>query len=515
MKNIYAGALYKTGREAEAGELFAEMDDEESLMTQFYKKRSYLAISQHYKQNPTSKALPWLLKDFVNNAQEAADAVNGGGGSVGKQFIRDINKQESWQMQQFCEMVVREGKTDCPIMWKSAKAWLEFLAGNQKEAANDILDAVKLDGTARMKDNARVLLLYITAAQAKPSEAFDDYLTDELQWLKQKQEEEGGDFFSGAENRLTNKVLVPHYRSNPVRLAAICLALYSAGCGFDLDTLNVSSTEKFLYYTNTPGNNKLDKYLKANLHENDTVLSELIGTKYMRLCQWDKAIQWLKDIPVGFYNEYRSREYRYYSVLRKYTVEPWIKRQWLNSDEAWEKDVKWWKNLKLDFCKEMQMMEGSLDLLKGKAYDQRCYNLAVYYAQASVHGDCWWLMRDFKGAYDKVRVNEVDFGQKAYEMLQKAAMSSDPALKRKALFGMGYRELYGVLPYSESNGKLWREKVWDDDKSEYVDKINSSGPQYRAFQALYDLTNDQPEEEYIRKCDEYAQFCKYYRQHKN
>ena len=162
MKNIYAGALYKTGREAEAGELFAEMDDEESLMTQFYKKRSYLAISQHYKQNPTSKALPWLLKDFVNNAQEAADAVNGGGGSVGKQFIRDINKQESWQMQQFCEMVVREGKTDCPIMWKSAKAWLEFLAGNQKEAANDILDAVKLDGTARMKDNARVLLLYIT-----------------------------------------------------------------------------------------------------------------------------------------------------------------------------------------------------------------------------------------------------------------------------------------------------------------------------------------------------------------
>ena len=513
MKNIYAGALYKTGREAEAGELFAEMDDEESLMTQFYKKRSYLAISQHYKQNPTSKALPWLLKDFVNNAQEAADAVNGGGGSVGKQFIRDINKQESWQMQQFCEMVVREGKTDCPIMWKSAKAWLEFLAGNQKEAANDILEAVKLDGTARMKDNAHVLMLYITAAQAKPSEAFDDYLADELQWLRQKGNEDG--FFRDAENRLTNYVLIPHYRSTPVRLAAICQALYSGGSGFDIDTLNVSSTEKYLFYTNTPAKNKLDKYLKANLHENDTVLSELIGTKYMRLCQWDKAIQWLKDIPISFYNEHRSSEYRYYSILRQYDVEPWIKRQWLKSDEAWEKDLKWWKHIKLDFCKEMQMMEGSLNLLKGKAYDQRCYNLAIYYAQASVHGDCWWLMRDFKGAYDKVRVNEVDFGQKAYEMLQKAAMSSDQALKQKALFAMGWRELYGILPYSESNGKLWREKVWDSDKSEYVDKVNSSGPQYRAFQALYDLTGDQPQEDYIRKCDEYVQFLKYYRQHKN
>ena len=516
MKNIYAGALYKTGREAEAGELFAEMDDEESLMTQFYKKRSYLAISQHYKQNPTSKALPWLLKDFVNNAQEAADAVNGGGGgSIGKQFIRDINKQESWQMQQFCELVVREGKTDCPIMWKSAKAWLEFLAGNQKEAANDILEAVKLDGTARMKDNAHVLMLYITAAQAKPSEAFDDYLADELQWLKQKQEEEGGGFFLDAENRLTNKVLVPHYSSNPIRLAAICRALFSAGSGFDLDTLNVGSTEKYLYYTNTPANNKLDKFLKANLHENDTTLSELIGTKYMRLCQWDKAIQWLKDIPLSFYNNNFTREYRYYSVLRKYTVEPWIKRQWLDTDEAWEKNVQWWKHIKLDFCKEMQMMEGSLSLLNGKALDQRRYNLATYYAQASIHGDCWWLLHNAKSCYDNVSVNEVDFDQKAREMLQKVAMSSDPALKRKALFAMGYRELYGVVYYGQSNKNLWCDNVWDSEQAEYVKKYNPSAPQYRAYQALYELTGDQPEEEYIRKCDEYTQFRKYYRQHKN
>ena len=191
MKNIYAGALYKTNRAAEAAELFAEMDDDESLMTMFYKKRSYLAISQHYKQNPTSKVLPWLMTDFVNNAQEAADAANdGGGGSIGKQFIRDINKQESWQMQQFCEMVVREGKTDCPIMWKMAKAWLEFLSGNTKDATKDIFDAIKLEGTDRMKDNARVIMLYITASQAKQGEAFDDYLADELEWLKKKGDED-------------------------------------------------------------------------------------------------------------------------------------------------------------------------------------------------------------------------------------------------------------------------------------------------------------------------------------
>ena len=156
MKNIYAGALYKTGREAEAGQMFAEMDDYESLMTIYYKKRSYLAISQHYKQNPNSKVLPFLLQDFVNNAQEAVD-YNSDGYYGGKLFIRSINQQESWQMQQFCELVIREGKTETPIMWKCAKAWLEYLSGKKQEAIKDIDAAMTLEGTDRMKDNARVI----------------------------------------------------------------------------------------------------------------------------------------------------------------------------------------------------------------------------------------------------------------------------------------------------------------------------------------------------------------------
>ena len=506
MKNIYAGALYKTNREAEAAELFAEMDDDESLMTQFYKKRSYLAISQHYKQNPTSKALPWLLKDFVNNAQEAADAIDGGGGAIGKQFIRDINQQESWQMQQFCEVVVREGKTDCPIMWKSAKAWLEFLAGKKKEAAQDILAAMKLDGTERMKDNARVLLLYITAAQAPQGEAFDDYLADEIVWLREKANEDY--FFTNVENRLTNKVLIPHYRSNPVRLTAICTALNSGCSGFDLDTLNVNTTEKFLYFSKTPAQNNLDKFLKANLDLNDTTYMDIIGTKYMRLCQWDKAIQWLKDVPVDYYNEHRGEEYRFISLSRSWEVEPWSTRQWLNYDEMDGRNLKWWKHKKLDFCREMQMMESSMNLLNGKALEQRCYNLAVRYAQARIQGDCWWLMHNYKSCCDGIQANEVDLGQKAIELLKTVAMSSDPKLKHKALFALGYRELYADV----KDFKYWREWEWREGESTAI--YHRDSPQFRAYQALYDEVGTEPQEDYIRKCDEYDQFKNYYRQHR-
>ena len=508
MKNIYAGALYKTGREAEAGQMFAEMDDYESLMTIYYKKRSYLAISQHYKQNPNSKVLPFLLQDFVNNAQEAEDA-KGEGTLGGKLFIRNINLQESWQMQQFCEMVVREGKTETPIMWKCAKAWLEYLAGKKQEALKDIEAAMSLEGTDRMKDNARVLKLYITAATAKAGDKFDNYLVEELSWLNQKIKQDN--FFERAQTRITNQALVPHYQNKPEQLLALLLATNNYDYNLRIDTMRVDRLEKFYSYAKTPGGKQFDKYLKSQIQVNDSSLIELIGTKYMRIAQWDKAIKWLKDIPTSYYNNNRSNEYLYYSRMRSYEVEPWIKRQWLDSDKAYSNKLTWYNNIKLNFCKEMQMMESSLNLLQGKALEQRYYNLAVRYAQASIKGDCWWLLHNVKSCYDTIRVNEVDFGAMAAELLQKAAATNDTDLKIKALFGMGYQELYTTT----SKGQLWTNFIWDEKASEYVRKYYRQSPQFRAYQALFDLVEDEPEEPmFVSKCDEFLQFRKYYRQHK-
>ena len=156
-------------------------------------------------------------------------------------------------------------------------------------------------------------------------------------------------------------------------------------------------------------------------------------------------------------------------------------------------------------------MESSLNLLRGKALEQRYYNLAVRYAQASIKGDCWWLLHESKSVYDTIRVNEVDFGAKAAELLQKAAATNDTDLKIKALFGMGYQELYTTT----SKGQLWTNFIWDEKTSEYVRKYYRQSPQFRAFQGLYDIVEDEPEEPlYVSKCDEFLQFRKYYRQHK-
>ncbi|MBQ6917311.1 MAG: hypothetical protein IJQ64_05880, partial [Prevotella sp.] len=440
MKNIYAGALYKSGRTAEAGEMFAEMDDYESLMTIYYKKRSFQAISQQYQQNPNAKVLPFLLQDFVNNAQEAEDAKTEGA-LGGKLFIRDINQQESVQMQQFCQKVVREGKTETPIMWQSAKAWLEYLAGKKQEALKDINTAMQMEGTQRMKDNARVLKFFMTTATAKPSDSFDTYFTEELTWMQSKQQTADG-FFDSALRRISYQAIVPHYQNKPEQQLALMIITNNTDYIERMETMPVADLEKFFYYTKASGDKPFDQFLQRQFQINDSSYIELIGTKYMRLAKWDKAIEWLSKLPLKYFNYHHSQEYLYYSTARKYDVEPWLTRQWLDSSNAYKREQKWNKNIKLEFCKEMQTMESSLNLLQDKALDLRYYDLAVRYSQASLKGDCWWLLRSSKNIYDSVRVNEIDFGAKAAELLQKTTMTKDKNLKFKAMFAMGWQELY-------------------------------------------------------------------------
>ena len=493
MMNIYAGALYKTGRGAEAGELFAEMGDYNSLMTQYYKKRSFAAIHQEYLNNPNAKVLPFLLQDFVNNAQEADDATNPNaeGSGNGKLFIRDITKAEALQMRDFCEQVVKEGKTTTPIMWKTAKAWLEFMFADKRQAAKDILAAASLNGTERMKNCTRSLILYITADQAKDSEAFDNYLTDELKWLDDNPD------YNYVRDRVLYQTLKKHYASQTSRL----LALYKACGSYEhdaySDTMQIEPLQKYLYYTNTPAKNNLDRYLKARVKYEPYELEDLIATKYMRICQWEKAITWLKDIPKSFYE---NRGYTVYAANRSWQVEPWIQRQYLKQSVEYG-DTKWQlkNNPKLTFAQEMQKMEGELNVLSSQAASQRYYDLAIRYAQAHFRGDCWWLMRNGKSVDDAQREGESDLAQIAVNLLQKASLSQDPALKERTIFALCYGNLYNTY---------WYRSVWNSETYKYDIKPDTEALQYAALNRLVDYEAGRTPASYVSRCDEFNTFKK-------
>ena len=497
MQNIYAGALLKTGHDAEAGQLFAEQGDLQSLMTQYYKRRSYDAIRQEYLRNPDSAVLPFLLTDFVNNAQEAVDGPDG---IQGKLFVRNIQKKEAMQMCQLARQVVSEGKSSSPAMWQSAKAWLEFLFDNRKQASADILEAVKMEGTERMKDNARVLMLYITAVQAPASSAFDDYLADELTWMDGKQRED--EFYHNALDRLAHQVLADKYAHRPIVAVSLLRATNSDWYNTYVDTMNVERLKQYIDYTGSTAQNALDKYLKARQRLNRDTMNDLVGTKYLRLCQWQEADKWLSRVPLLFYN---VQNYAVYAANRRYTVEPWLKRQWLKQGMEYSGEVQHLaSNPKTDFAHEMLKMEGELNVLTGAARQQRCYDLAVRYAQASFTGDCWYLMRNGKSVGDTVRQNEADLQQKAVRLLNEATRATDFQLKEKALFALSYTYLYP---------QPWYESEWNDGTYTVDRKPNARSAQYKAFATLatFEKQNATRTSGYVSRCDEFRQFLKIYK----
>lgn len=500
MKNIYAGALLKTGHPDRSGALFAEMGDWESLMTQYYEKRSYQAIRAEYLRDANSPVLPFLLQDFVNNAQEAIDGTVEGN-NEGKLFVRDIQKSEALQMCQLATLVVKEGKNRHPLMWQSAKAWLEYLFGNKRQAQNDIKAFAKLEGTQRMRDNARVLTFYISSAESPVSKTYNDYLAGELSWLETMQKTD--DHYGNALDRTIHQVLADKYLQANRPEVAIALYNMDHANEYDcfLDTMAVEHLLQYLKYAKSPSTTALDRYIKSHIEIDPHAMNDLIGTKYLRLCQWGEALTWLAKVPLSFVNE---KYYHPYALYRQWTVEPWLTRQWLTWEQRYGEHLpKLKSNPKVAFAHEMLDMENKMTLLTGQNRQQCCYDLAVRYAQACFTGDCWFLMHDGKSVSDTVRVNEVDLAAKAVSLLREASKSSDLRLRERSLFALSY-----VYLYPESH--RWSILVWDNSAIDYVRKVNPQSQQYQAFTALaeFEKQNTQGISEYVSRCDEYKQFCK-------
>lgn len=518
MKNIYAGALYKTGRTEEAIEIFADQGDYRSLMTLFYQKRSYAAIRQEYLKNPNTLVLPFLMQDFVNNAQEAYDAKYDMGGLAGKLFIRDITEAEAKQMMSFCQQVVKEQRTEVPVMWQTAKAWLEYMFGNKQQSLADIRQAVGMQGTEPMADCARAIRIYIETALAKPHSAdFDNWIGPEMQWLHDnwKQNEHYSYYHSCAYTRIVQQVLAKHYENEGRQ--DIAAAIYKSGDYSDYDTMidttSIDNLMRITSYLEAAPKTGLDKYLqdtnrKQNVLGNDFRLQDLLGTKYLRLCQWGEAIEWLSKVPASFYN---SKGYAPYAALRKTNVEPWLKRQWISENVVYG-DRQWnmKENPKLAFAREMQQLEGELNVLKGKARQQRCYDLAVRYAQVNETGDCWFILHDGKSP-DNYRKpsdsvpHETNLYVRIMDLLNEAAKTTDPQLKERALFALAYGEL--------QHDNLWYSLgEWNSALSSYEVLPNQHASQWKAFARLseFEKNNANGPSSYVTFCDEYVQFRKHF-----
>lgn len=533
MRNIYAGALLKTGRVDEATQIFAEQGDIESLYTYYYKKRSFEGIRQEYLARPNSAALPFLLQDFANNAQEAIDALRGDDNWPGKLFIRDIQKSEADQMCAFTQQVIREGKTENPALWKSLEAWLHYLFGSKRQALFNIEQAMAMNGEPRIKDNARALRLFIKASISKADASLDQFLADELTWLEEKAREERGqddgyeNHYTQVYDRLVHQALVPNYeKASRYSEASAFLAVYdeqpkvfylartqrlsrvdeygwngdySTDFFYHIDEMPVAHLESYLAYTRQKPVTALDQWLSARIRHDDEFLHEVIGTKYLRLNRWAEAERHLEKVSVHFINTMNIAPFM---AQRDFRIEPWMKRQRIKEELQMPGKAKVSHNQKLDFVREMRQLEQGYGTLEPKAKARQAYDLAIRYAQASFGGDAWYLTRYGKSVCDTLRADEANMLKKASELLMTAQSLDDFAWKEKTLFAQAY------LPIDS-----WYKEEWSDQQTDYVKVLQKQSHQYKALRMLYDFEqqNKSRTSSYVSRCDVLKQFVKSHR----
>jgi len=522
MRNIYAGALLKTGRTDEATQIFIEQGDVASLYTYYYDKRSVDDIARVYADNPDSPAMPFLLQDFASNVQEAIDGLDELNSWPGKLYVNRMAREESEQMQTLCRQALKDGKTSEPALWKCLEAWLLYLNGKGKQAVEAISEAMALGGSDVVKENARVLNLYIAADAGKVS---DDFMADELAWLEQRANETRNDpdwydnRFTHVIDRLAHQVAVRKYMNDGRPEVALALmgahdemsakfyeqrfpgddyydwnSSYSTDLFLLLDSVDVNDVERYLDFVKTNSQTtKLDRWLNAHIDRDEVFLHEVIGTKQLRLGQWQKAIDHLTLVPLNFISQMGIAPYM---AQRNYTTEPWLRRQWLRplSDS-----LKVTTNQKLDFAREMLQTEQRYAQAKGAERQQLAFQLAVRYYQASLWGDAWYLTAYGKSSYCDPDAPRPPFVDKATSLLEEAAKADDYALRERAVFALAF------APYD-----TWHEYEWNEAKQDIVAIPIKSRPEYAAMKRLSDFakTNADKLSPYVSRCDVLKQFQK-------
>ena len=536
MQNIYAGALMNTGNRIEACNEFARQGDMLSMKWGMRNYRNIAGIKTIYAENPNMAVLSYLVQDFVNNAQETLDSYTkdekGEMIPVDDEWMRMVDarvasKQDVDEFIGFAQKVLKEKKTDSPALWKAAIGELQYLYGHHDEAMKTLDEAVKMAGTKRMKDNARAIRLVASVGSKRfQKSSYQKWVVEEMRWLVTKSKEEGGYYnhYREVMDRLIYTELSPRYeKMGDKNLANALLALYendsvmwgeqsesmpdnswnpnySGYYYYELSELSADQLVDYYQWLKTKSKGELEAWAKQAVRMEDNYYLDLIGTRYMSECKFDKAIDYLKNIPWSFLE---GQNISYYMAHRDYSKPRWEGRQRFGKDVVTEGAhlATLSKNPKLDFCKDIVNMEAQLPVARQGVREDLAYKLATRYFQASVYGDCWYLTDYGWSSYiDTLSTKERLFVDKTIEYLNISKQSTDMQMRLKSLYALAY---IPVEPWCDEDYD------WQTGATTYLPLRDNH--QYKALNELdhfLSIHKNISTPNYVSKCDVLKQFRK-------
>lgn len=162
-QNYYGGALLRLKRKAEAAVTFANI--------------GYCDINLHYdpavlrtiyQQTPNNECFEFMLQQFVNY------------------YFDHPKAEKAVAFNRLADEVIREGKTRNPALWKSAQAALAYINQNSEDALKMIKESEKLQGTATVKENIRLMKLLFNSTRSDNDSLYEETLYPDLKWLADK-----------------------------------------------------------------------------------------------------------------------------------------------------------------------------------------------------------------------------------------------------------------------------------------------------------------------------------------
>ena len=533
MQNIYARALYKSGKRLAACDQYAVSGDMASIKRVIGNYRSLAGIKTIYQQSPNSPSLNYLVQDFVNNVQETLDTKPEDANDTEWFDLIDakrIYRKEALEFVNFANTVGNDNKSKYPCLWLSAAAMVNYLLGNQQQAMKEAAQAINANGTPRMRDNARAIRMLITTRSSQLDDNYTAYLLGELKWLDSKIKTERhnpsvyDNHYSDVKDRIIHKGIEPLFAKSgkPLVALAVCDMMRKEENDYyrkvdnleeregynryqmmthwpgdevyvQMDSLTADQLLSYYKYITSTPSNALEQYVVTRTFKDEQYFNDLIGTKYMAEGRFSEAIPYLQDLTTEFMS---NQAISIYEATRQYDIERWFHRQKTNDDWDFAKVT---TNKKLKFCKEMLTLQSQASIAReGAPLEDIAYKLATRFYQASCYGDCWWLTHHYKSVSDSARSWEMDYAKEAIKYLTVCKKSKDNAMRYHAIYALAFipSDPWFTTTYDKNRNEVWL--------------YRPESLQYKALQELSLFASSHPTlvDQYTTRCDVLEKFRK-------
>lgn len=543
-----ASYWYKDGEREKAREFYAKIGDLQSLRWCFRNDIGLKGIQKLYAEAPNSVAFPYLIQDYVNSIDNDLHPTwqDESNDSIKQAVMREMRSFRS-----FVSNVLQEKKVINPALWKSAAAYFAFLLNEKETAINELDEAENMNGTARMKENIRVIRFLVKSTNTDHNDAFDAYVLKELKWLMGKVKSESafqdyawspyatrnhysdalerivyynltpgylkdGKFATGAAlTGMTNEFININFKGN--KRSAKYLSSWTEGYYIDdynefnnrifnlLDSADVKDVVAYQQLLVNPAKGtELQQYAASYCFQNMNYYNDMIGTKYLRTEEFAKASEYLGKVSLPYLSSTDFAPYLHADSSYPLWY-AWKMRKALDKRRYVKTALT--VNPKLIFSNRMLTLQQRLNLATdNKEKAQINYELAKRYLQASLMGYCWaylhynWSIGDMPENSAKSDDNYIANAEKCL----RNSMQLNPTVANKV------NCLFAIASLEEDSP--WRTYEYNQKKNKDVPVYHPESGQAKIFAQLYKLRSSKEFAlQGLSRCDNLRSYLGYYR----